>query len=56
MSEHMRIFTDTQWTLVGFVIFMVLFALFVASTYLPSQKRLHDRLRNLPLDENGEKP
>ncbi|MBX2987211.1 MAG: cbb3-type cytochrome c oxidase subunit 3 [Bdellovibrionaceae bacterium] len=55
MSEHLKFFTDTQWTLVGFFIFFLLFFIFVASTYLPSQIRLHRRLEQLPLEDNDGK-
>lgn len=52
MSEHMKIFTDVTPTLVGLVIFVLLFAAFIVSTYLPSQKNLHRRLERLPLDHH----
>lgn len=51
MGQHLRIFTDTHWTLIGFVIFFVLFVLFIASTYLKSQIKIHSHLSLLPLEE-----
>ena len=58
MSEHMKIFTDVGPTLAGLVIFVLLFVAFIASTYLPSQKRIHRRLEQLPLetDAKGDAP
>lgn len=43
-------FSDTHWTLVGLVIFVTLFVLFVGSTYLKSQVRIHAHLAKLPLE------
>ena len=55
MSQYLKAFTDTNWTIFGFFIFFVLFLIFIASTYLPSQKKLHSYLELLPLEE-GQKP
>jgi hypothetical protein len=52
MSEHLKSFTDTHLTLVGFLIFFALFIIFVASTYLPSQIRIHRELSQLPLEDS----
>lgn len=51
MSRFMGFFTDTHLTLIGFVIFFVLFIFFVLSTYLPGQVELHRRLSLLPLEK-----
>ncbi len=55
MSQHLKMFTDTQLTLVGFVIFFVLFLIFVASTGLPSERAKFKHLERLPLDERDGK-
>lgn len=51
MSQYLKAFTDTHWTVAGFFIFFVLFLMFVASTYLKSQILIHDHLRRLPLED-----
>ncbi len=51
MSQHMKIFTDTDWTVIGFFIFFVLFLLFVGSTFLKSQMRIHAHLEKLPFEK-----
>lgn len=52
MSEYMTGFTDTGWTVAGFFIFFILFLIFVGSTFLPSQKKIHDDLSQLPLQDH----
>lgn len=51
MSQFMKAFTDTQFTLIGFVIFFVMFLVLVASTYLKSEVRKHKYMESLPLEE-----
>lgn len=51
MSRHLTLFTDIHWTLIGFVIFVVLFLFFIVSTYFPSQIELMKYLEKLPLEE-----
>ena len=51
MSQYLKTFTDTNWTVFGFFIFFTLFVLFVASTFLKSQKEIHSYLELLPLEE-----
>lgn len=53
MSEYMTGFTDTGWTVAGFFIFFILFLIFVGTTFLPSQKKIHEDLSQLPLQENN---
>lgn len=55
MSRFLTNYTDIQWTLVGFIIFIVLFILLVGSTYLKSQIRIHRHLERLPLEEGAGK-
>jgi|GEM_PF-1917880 len=54
MSRHLALFNDTHWTLIGFVIFVVLFLFFVFSTFLPSQIELMKYLEKLPLEDAKE--
>lgn len=53
MSRFLSNYTDIEWTLVGFIIFIALFVLFVASTFLKSQILIHRHLERLPLEENS---
>lgn len=39
-----------QWSLVGFLIFFVLFLIFIATTFLPAQIALYKKLERLPLE------
>ncbi len=55
MSQHLKMFTDTQYTLLGFVIFFVLFLIFVAATGLPSERAKFKYLEKLPLDDHDGK-
>lgn len=53
MSEHLKGFQEIDLTIIGLIIFFVLFILFFLSTYLPSQKKIHAHLRNLPFDDES---
>lgn len=48
-------FTDTHLTLIGFVIFFVMFLIFVFTTGLPSEKAKFKYLEKLPLEDEGGK-
>jgi hypothetical protein len=52
VSRFLSNYTDIQWTLVGFIIFIVLFILFVGSTFLKSQILIHRHLERLPLEDS----
>lgn len=52
MSQVLKGFTDTHLTLLGFVIFFVLFVILIGSTFLSSQMKLHRELERLPLDDH----
>lgn len=54
MSRHLVGFTDVHWTLIGFVIFVLLFLFFVAYTFHPSQDALMRKMERLPLEEDKE--
>jgi len=51
VSRFLTNYSDIEWTLVGFVIFIVLFTAFVGSTFLKSQIKIHKYLERLPLEE-----
>ncbi|MCX7674593.1 MAG: cbb3-type cytochrome c oxidase subunit 3 [Bdellovibrionaceae bacterium] len=53
MSRFLSNYSDVPLTLVGFVIFFLLFVLLVGSTFLKSQKALYKHLERLPLDEDS---
>lgn len=53
MSEHMKIFTDTDWTTAGLVLFVLLFVIFVLFTGLESQKKIHSKMSRLPLESDS---
>lgn len=55
MSRFLSSYTDIHWTLIGFVIFIVLFVLLVGSTFLKSQIRIHRHLERLPLEDQPPK-
>lgn len=52
MSEHLKDFPDIAWTIGGFFIFLIVFAFFVLSTYIPQQKKIHSHLQLLPLEDD----
>lgn len=54
MSEHLKGFTEIQWPIAGILTFFVLFLILVTLSSLPSEKRKHERLRQLPLEEGKE--
>jgi hypothetical protein len=56
MARMMSVFTDVSWALFGLILFMVLFAVFVIVTFLPSQVRIHRHLEKLPLNEQEPQP
>lgn len=51
MSRFLSNYTDIHWTLIGFIIFIVLFLLLVGSTFLKSQIKIHRHLERLPLED-----
>jgi cbb3-type cytochrome oxidase subunit 3 len=53
VSRFLSNYSDVPLTLVGFVIFFLLFVLLVGSTFLKSQKALYKHLERLPLDEDS---
>jgi hypothetical protein len=53
VSRFLSNYTDIEWTLVGFLIFITLFILFVTSTYLKSQILIHRYLERLPLEDSS---
>lgn len=55
MGGHLSAFTDTQFTLIGFVIFFLLFIVFIAVTGLPSERAKFKYLEQLPLDDQDGK-
>lgn len=54
MSEHLKFFTETQITLIGFYIFIAVFAARVIWTFLPSQVKINKYLSELPLEKTEE--
>ena len=55
MSRFLTNYTDIHWTLIGFMIFITFFILFIGSTFLKSQIAIHRHLERLPLEEGSNK-
>ena len=51
MSEHLKGFTEVQWPIAGVLLFFTLFVVLLILSSLPSEKRKHEKLSQLPFDE-----
>ena len=54
MSQFMKAFTDTHWTLIGFVLFFSLFVFLILTTYLKSEVEKNKYLAGLPIENSNQ--
>ena len=51
LREALSFFTNTEWTVIGLVLFFVTFVAIVAWTYRRSARKFYRDMAHLPLDE-----